>query len=260
MKDQNPEALSSPGLNATASEKTLQVLEATLTHTRFTQIVDATGLAKATVHRILATLVESRFVAVAAEGNYVPGPRWLTLAGRALARLDISAIAMPLVTALVKEVRCTVHVGVVNGDEIIYLIRSDSEKPYTMPSRVGHAIPLHSSGIGKVVMAAYSEAEVAGYAMRTGLPQRTSNTIGTLEALHAELRDVRSNGYALDFEENVVGIGCVAAPIFDHTGTIRYGVSVSTLTVEHNLQQIQAMAPQVKATAADISASLGFLP
>lgn len=257
MEGQDPGTPLTLGVNATASEKTLLVLEATLTHSRFSHIVEATGLAKATVHRILATLLESRFVALAADGSYVPGPRWLALAGRSLARIDISAIAMPFVSALVEKVRCTVHVGVVNGDEIIYLIRCDSEKPYTMPSRVGHAIPLHSSGIGKVVMGAYTEDEVEGYATRTGLPPRTENTISTLEGLRQELATVRSKGYALDYEENVLGVGCVAAPIFDHTGAVRYGVSVSTITLEHNIRQIEAMAPHVVSTAGKISASLG---
>ena len=246
--------------SANASEKTLLVLEAALNHSRFTDVVEATGLAKATTHRILATLVEARFVSVAADGSYLPGPKILSLAGRALARIDISAIAQPFVDDLVQRVHCTVHVGVVNGDEIVYLIRSDSDKPYSMPSRVGHAIPMHSSGIGKVVLSGYTDDELERFVARAGLQRRTSRTITTLEGLRAELTSVREQGYALDNEENVMGVGCVAAPIHDHTGTIKYGVSISTITVEHTIEQITAMSVLATATAEQISASLGYLP
>jgi hypothetical protein len=158
--------------SANASEKTLLVLEAALTHSRFSKVVEATGLAKATTHRILGTLLEHGFVALAADGSYLPGPKILSLAGRALERIDISAIAQPFVDDLVAKVHCTVHVGVVNGDEIVYLIRSDSDKPYRMPSRVGNAIPLHSSGIGKAVLSGYTDDSI-GLGSPTGRSTRS---------------------------------------------------------------------------------------
>lgn len=101
--------------DANASEKTLLVIEAALTHSRFTRVVEATGLAKATVHRIVSTLVDSRFVTVAMDGTYLPGPKFLSLAGHALQRIDISAIARPFVDELVAKVHCTVHVGAASG-------------------------------------------------------------------------------------------------------------------------------------------------
>lgn len=245
---------------ASASEKTLLVLEAALSHARFTDVVEATGLAKATVHRILATLQDRQFILVDADGRFHPGPTILTLAGRALERLDISTIARPHVERLVAEVHCTVHVGVAAGDEIVYLVRTDSDKPYRMPSRVGHAIPMHTSGIGKVVLADYTDDALERFVARAGLARRTENSITTLEALRAEIADVRAKGYARDREENVPGVSCVAAPVRDHTGTVRYGLSVSTLALEHTDAQIEAMAPTVLATAAAISAALGHHP
>ena len=245
---------------ASASEKTLLVLEAALTHSRFTEVVAATGLAKATTHRIVTTLVDRHFVTVDADGSYLPGPKILSLAGLALARIDISAIARPFVDALVATSHCTVHLGVVNGDEIIYLIRADPDKPYVMPSRVGLAIPMHSTGIGKVVLSDYTDDQLERYVGRAGLPRRTEHTITTLAALRAEIADVRRCGYALDREENVPGLSCVAAPVRDLTGTVKYGISISTLTLEHTFEQIEAMAPLAVQTADRISAALGYHP
>lgn len=252
-----PAAPSRMPVNATASEKTLLVLEAALTHSRFTDVVEATGLAKATTHRILVTLMDRRFVSLAPDGSYLPGPKILSLAGSALQRIDISDIAQPFVDELVEQVHCTVHLGVVNGDEIIYLIRSDSDKPYQMPSRVGHAIPLHSSGIGKVVLSGYTDEAIERFVARAGLPYRTENTITTLERLRAEITQVRRRGYALDLEENVPGVACVAAPIRNHTGAITYGISISTITLEHNIAQIEAMSGLAMEAADKISTALG---
>ena len=255
--DTSPTAPAAVAATASASEKTLLVLEAALNHSRFTEVVEATGLAKATTHRILATLVDSGFITVGPDGSYLPGPKILSLAGRALQRIDISAIAQPFVDDLVEQVHCTVHVGVVNGDEIVYLIRSDSDKPYQMPSRVGHAIPLHSSGIGKVVLSGYTDDGLERFVARAGLPRRTEHTISTIEDLRSEIDTVRRLGYALDREENVPGVACVAAPIRDHTGTIKYGLSISTLTLEHTLEQIEEMSVLAVETADKISAALG---
>jgi len=244
--------------SASASEKTLLVLEAALTHSRFTEVVEATGLAKATTHRILSTLVDRHFVTVDRDGSYLPGPKILSLAGRALLRIDISAIAKPFVEQLVGRVQCTVHLAAVNGDEIVYLIRADSDKPYTMPSRVGLSVPLHSTGIGKTVLASYTGDELERFVARAGLPALTPHTITTSEGLRAELADVRRLGYALDREENVPGLACVAAPIRDLTGTVKYGLSISTLLLEHTYEQIEAMAPMAVEIAEKISAALGY--
>jgi len=246
--------------SANASEKTLLVLEAALTHSRFTAVVEATGLAKATTHRILGTLVDRQFVTVDLDGSYLPGPKILALAGRALQHIDISAIAKPFIDALVERSHCTVHLGVVNRDEIIYLVRADSDKPYVMPSRVGLAIPMHSTGIGKVVLSSYTDDELERFVARAGLRPRTKHTIITLEGLRAEIGDVRRLGYAVDREENVPGLGCVAAPIRDLTGTVKYGISITTLLLEDTIEQIEAMSPWAIQSADQISVALGHQP
>lgn len=256
--DDAPTGVTRATASTGASEKTLLVLEAALSNSRFTEIVEATGLAKATTHRILATLADRQFVTVDADGNYLPGPKILSLAGMALQRIDISAIARPFIEELVAEVHCTIHLGVVNGDEIIYLVRADSDRPYVMPSRVGLAIPLHSTGIGKVVLASQDDDELERFVARAGLRPRTEHTITTLEGLRTEVDSVRRAGYALDREENVPGIACVAAPIRDHTGTVKYGISISTLLLEHTLDQVEAMSVAALATADKISAALGY--
>lgn len=243
--------------SAGASQKTLAVLEAALLNERFTDIVADTGLPKSTVHRILQTLVAEGFVSGDADRGFRAGPRFMTLAGRALSELDMSEIAQPVVDRLVADVDCTVHVGVVSGDEMVYIIRTDSSKPYRMRSRVGLAIPLHSTGMGKVALASWAPEHVAALAERTGLPARTDQTITDLGRLHEELMKIRERGYALDLGENEVGTVCVSAPIRDHTGRVASGVSVSSIALEHPGHSIEELAPFAVAAGAEISRLLG---
>ncbi|WP_221586150.1 IclR family transcriptional regulator [Microbacterium sp. G2-8] len=245
---------------AGASQKTLRVLEAALLEERFTDIVDRAQLPKSTVHRILGSLVDEGFVSGDAEYGYRAGERFMTLAGRALSRVDITAIAQPVVDRLVAAVDCTVHVGVVTGDEVVYIIRTDSSKPYRMRSRVGLAFPLHSTGMGKAAMASWTPDEIARYAQRTGLPSRTEETLTDVEALQAALDGVHAAGYALDLGENEVGTRCVAAPIRDYNGRVTHCLSISSIALEHPDRTIEQLAPQAVAAADEISRLLGGHP
>lgn len=241
-----------------ASMKTLVVLEAALTNERFTDIVDAAALPKSTVHRILATLVEEGFVAGDADSGFSAGGRLRAIAGRVLSTADSTALARPISERLVADVDCTVHVGVLSGDEMVYLIRSDSSKPYRMRSRVGLGIPLHSSGMGKAVLAQWDPADVERYAERTGLPARTDATLVNLPDLLSALADVRDRGYALDLGENEVGTVCVSAPVFDHTRRATHGLSISSIALEHPGSTIETLAPKAMAAAREISRLLGY--
>lgn len=247
----------SPAPSMGASEKTLRVLEAAILYDRFTDIVEETGLPKATVHRILATLAELQFVSGDSDRGYHPGSRLLGIAGRAISRLDISFIAEPIVEKLVREVDCTVHVGVANGFEMVYVIRKDSSKPYRMASRVGLSMPMHCSGMGKAVLASWSPEQVDRLVAEIGLPARTDSTITEPEKLRAELAKVRQRGYALDLGENERGTVCVSAPIRDHLGRVTYGLSISSLELEYPGTTIEQFAPQAVAAAEAISRALG---
>jgi len=246
-----------PSTSASAVEKALSVLEAAVGAARFSAVVTATGLPKATVHRILGELAEHGFVAGTGAGGFAPGPAFLRLAGRAFERLDISDIATPHVNALAADVGCTVHLGVRNADELIYIARRDSARPYRMPSRVGSAVALHSTAIGKAVLAGFDDEELRTYAARTGLRAETPRTITALAVLEADLRRARERGFSTEREENVPGVTCVGVPIADHTGRIAYAISLSTLTIEHSVADVEAMAPRVKQAAAAIEHALG---
>lgn len=240
-----------------ASEKTIVVLEAALDNRRFTDVVTASGLTRTSVHRILRILIDRGYLRVSEDGDYLAGPRALTVAARAFESVDISSLARPVIDQLVEQTGCTVHVGALVGDELIYVARGESRKPYRMPSRVGRAVPLHSTSMGKALLAGGPDDQLRHYLSSPGLVPRTPNTIVDRRRFRAELARILERGHAFDDEENEPGIRCVGASITDHTGLRSHGISVSTLALEHSLDDLAGFAPAVTRAAADISAMLG---
>ncbi|GAA4638567.1 IclR family transcriptional regulator [Actinoallomurus vinaceus] len=240
-------------------DKALTVLEALAEHSRVTDIAAGTGLPKSTVHRILQSLVGWGFARTDGNGGYLPGPRILTLAGKVMSRFDPAQHADSALQTLRDRTGFTVHFAIRSGDEAVYVRKLEGLRPYQMGSRVGMSLPLHSTSIGKAILARLSDQEVAAITARTGLAPRTQHTIADVDALIAHLREVRRCGYAVDDEENERGIRCVGAPVFDHTGVVMGGISISGLAFEVDLGNDTLMAEVVTA-ARDVSLAMGAPP
>jgi len=239
-----------------SSAKTLAVLQAALDHSRFTDIACAAGLARSTVHRILHGLADGGYLVIDGSGAYHPGPSALHLAASVVARTDVLAIARPVITSLVAAVGATAHLAMRSGDEAVYLWRADSAKPYHLRSRVGARRDLYSTAIGKVMLAGSTDEEVSSYARRNQLVSYTRRTITDPQRLVDEIRRVRSAGWAIDDEENEVGVVCLAAPVAGLTG-VNHAISVSVLALDMPVRDLVSHADQVRSAADAISAKLG---
>lgn len=220
MPDQDPYS---------AADRTLFVLEALADHSRITDIVAASGLPKATVHRILQNLVRRGFARANERGEYVGGPRILSLSGRFLQRRDLAEQVHPVLRTLQQGTGWTAHLALLSGDEAVYVAKVEGAKPYHLASRVGMALGLHCTSIGKAILATMPDAEVRALVRRTGLASRTPNTLTDEQDLLRELSLVRRRGYALDHEENEAGVRAAGAAVFDHTGQVIGGVSAAGL-------------------------------
>ena len=242
----------------TAVEKTLAVLEALADHTRITDIARVTGLPKSTVHRLLQTMVDRGFATPSSDG-YLTGPRVLALAGKVLRPLDTVERARPFLRTLQESTGCTVHLAVLFGDELVYVDKIEANKPYRMASRLGTSLPAHGTAIGKAVLASLPAAELEAYLSRVGRPGRTPRTITSSPRLKSQLVRVRRSRFALDDEENEVGVRCVGAAVRDHTGTVIGGLSASSLAMEHSLPELIALGPRVVRAADEVSAALGWV-
>jgi IclR family acetate operon transcriptional repressor len=257
FRERNPVPFACIVLRVKAVERTLSVLEALGRPRPLADIAERTGLPKPTVHRILQVLVARGFARDAEDGVYAAGPRVLTVAGEALAELDLAGLARPTLTALQRSVGGTVHLALRNGDEAVYVEKIESGEPYRMASRIGLPLRLHSTAIGKAILAFLPEPELVDVLARIPLERQTASTFVTEETLRAELARVRSRGYAIDDEENEEGVRCVAAPLVDHQGRVAGGISVSSLVYVRSLAEARRIAPEVVRAAAELSAQLG---
>ncbi len=219
------------------------------------EISERTGLHPSTAHRILNDLAIGRFVDRPQAGSYRLGMRLLELGNLVKARLDVRDAALAPMRELHKLTHQPVNLSMRQGDEIIYVERTYSERSGMQVVRaVGGRAPLHLTSVGKLFLAHDDPARVRAYALRTGLTGHTRNSITDLGRLERELAAVRANGVARDDEELELGVRCMAAGIFDDQGKLVAGLSVSAPA--DRLEE--SWLDRVKATAAQISQALGY--
>jgi DNA-binding IclR family transcriptional regulator len=232
----------------------LEVLASREESVSLKEISEKTGLHPSTAHRILNDLTIGRFVDRPEAGSYRLGMRLLELGNLVKARLDVRDAALGPMRELHKLTHQPVNLSMRQGDEIVYIERTYSERSGMQVVRaVGGRAPLHLTSVGKLFLAHDDATRVRAYATRTGLSGHTRNSITALPTLERELSSVRSNGIARDDEELELGVRCMAAGIRDDQGNLIAGLSISAPA--DRLEE--SWLDRLKATAAQISASLG---
>lgn len=221
------------------------------------ELGDTTGLHPSTAHRILNDLTIGRFVDRPEAGSYRLGMRLLELGNLVKARLDVREAALGPMRELHRLTHQPVNLSMRQGDEIVYVERTYSERSGMQVVRaVGGRAPLHLTSVGKLFLAQDDPQRVRAYATRTGLAGQTRNSLTSVAALERELAAVRRNASARDDEELELGVRCMAAGIYDDQGKLVAGLSISAPADRMD----EAWMERVKATAAEISQALGHRP
>jgi IclR family acetate operon transcriptional repressor len=214
-------------------DRALRVLEALAEHgggIALDKLAKSTGIPKSSLHRTLATLRRRGFATQQPDGRYLLGVELLRLAFSFHERLDVRAVAHPLLERLRDEVNETVHLGILDGRDVVYLDKLECSHSIRLTSMVGGRNPAHCTAVGKALLAfTYpTDREIRGWARRhKPLERRTPSTITTETALAREMGRIRRDGYAQDLEESEPGVHCVAAPLFLGHPVPRAAVSVS---------------------------------
>jgi len=214
-------------------DRALRVLEALAEHgggIALDDLAKTTGIPKSSLHRTLTALRQRGFATRQEDGRYLLGGELLRLAFAFHERLDIRAVAHPFLERLRDEVNETVHLGILDGHDVVYLDKLECSHSIRLTSMVGGRNPAHCTAVGKALLAwAYpTDREIRGWARRhRPLERRTPNTITTEAALIREMARIRRDGYAKDLEESERGVHCVAAPVFLGHPVPRAAVSVS---------------------------------
>ena len=219
------------------------------------ELSKVSGLHPSTAHRILNDLVVTRFVDRVEPGTYRLGMRLLELGNVVKSRLSVREAALDSMRALHKKTQQTINLSVRQGDEIVYIERTYSERSGMQVVRaVGGRAPLHLTSVGKLFLASDDSPRVRAYATRTGLSGHTRNSLTDISALERELAMVRQRGIARDDEELELGVRCMAAGIYDDQAKLVAGLSISAPA--DRLEE--GWVVRLKETAAQISAALGY--
>lgn len=218
------------------------------------QISAQSGLHPSTAHRILNDLTVGRYVDRPVAGSYRLGMRLLELGNLVKARIDVREAALGPMRALHGVTHQPVNLSMRQGDEIVYIERTYSERSGMQVVRaVGGRAPLHLTSVGKLFLAHDDAPHVRAYAARTGLAGHTRNSITALPRLEEELARVNRSGTARDDEELELGVRCMAAGIHDDQGALVAGLSISAPADRLEESWLQ----RLKDTALQISAALG---
>jgi DNA-binding IclR family transcriptional regulator len=232
----------------------LDLLAASPQPTSLKSISEQSGLHPSTAHRILNDLALGGFVDRPEAGSYRLGMRLLELGNLVKARLDVRDAALGPMRDLHRLTMQPVNLSMRQGDEIVYIERTYSERSGMQVVRaVGGRAPLHLTSVGKLFLAQDDPSRVRAYATRTGLAGHTRNSITDLPTLERELARVQRTGVARDDEELELGVRCMAAGILDDQGKLVAGLSISAPA--DRLEE--AWLDRLKSTAAQISAALG---
>lgn len=223
-----------------------------------TKLATLTDAEKSTTSRTLKTLEAIRAVERdPVTGRYRLGILLFELGMGFFNNLDLRRRAATAVRELAEATGETVHLGIPDGSHVIYIDKLEGTNALQMRSRIGMRMPLYSTGLGKAILAFLDGADVDAI-LAEQLEQRTRNTITDPTALRRELEQIRKRGYAVDYEENEVGIHCVGAPVFDHAGRVVAGVSVAGPAFQFAEERLGALAELSLRAAAHISREIGW--
>ncbi len=245
-----------PETGVPAVERALNVLEA-LSQSRkgysVSELSRRLSLPKSSVHLILRTLERRGYLQRQASGRYRFGLKLIALSRAALDGVELREEARPSLAALSRQTGLTVHMGILERSEIVIIERIESESPVRVVSWIGRRLDLHSTAVGKALIAFLPEAIFEAEVRARQLHHHNDRTIASMTALRKELDRVRLMGYSVCDEEDEVGVRCVGAPVVDRHGQAIAAISVAGTTVQVPAERVSALGEQVKTAAEEIS-------
>ena len=223
-----------------------------------TEVAQQVGLSPSTAHRLLTTLEQERYVHFDAERRLWSVGVQAFVAGNAFLKTrSLVASARPQMRALMEESEETVNLAVEDQFEAIYLSQVECRQMMRAFARPGARVPLHCSSVGKALLSAMPDSELSRILHRRGLPRVTVKTITTTTTLRDDLIRTRERGYAIDDEENAVGLRCIAAVIFNENAAAVAAISVSGPMARISDDRIPLLGDRVRRRADAITAQLG---
>lgn len=210
------------------------------------EIAALTGLPLPTTHRLLQTLVERGYMHQIANRQYALGFRLIPLGAAAGRRIADQATSV--LTDLVVAVGESANLAVLSGDHAEYVAQAPSKHSMRMFTEVGRRVELHCTGVGKAMLAQLEPDQVVAITRRAGMPGYTPYTLTGEAALLADLERIRERGYALDEQEQELGVRCVSVAV-PHPSFSWSAVSVSGPLTRMTDELVAMAVPQLQDAA-----------
>lgn len=224
-----------------------------------TEIASRIGLPKSTAHRIIATMAERGYLSRTDKGVYKIGLKLIEAVSCYINSLELQTEARPYVAQITAELGLTSHLGVLDGDQVVYIEKMDVFSNVRMYSQIGVRVHSYSCSLGKCLLSNYSSQQVRKIMANCSFIRFTKKTLGSVDELIADLDKVRSRGWAIDDEEAEIGHRCIGAPIYDYRGDIIAAISASGPTSILTEDRIESVAQYVRKQALEISKSMGYI-
>ena len=212
-----------------------------------------------TIHRILSSLMNLGYVEQNQQnGHYCLGLKLLSLSNVVLEKLDLRSVAKQYMNDLRQKTGETVNLVVLDGDEVVYIDKAESQATVRVFSLIGRRAPVNTTGAGKVLLAEMAQLDIINILRRKGMRRLTKNSITEMSIFLDVLEKVRKQGYAIDDEECEIGARCIAAPVRNHKGRIIAALSLSSPTSRLTNERIKELIPEIQKYALELSKALGF--
>lgn len=220
-----------PDTGVQSINRAFQILEALVEHPHgltIAELVENLRLNKSTIHRILQTLLAWGYVSKDERTKcYRLGMQVMALSSHYLNGLELKTEALPFMEHLQQQTEIFVHLGILDGKDIVYLEKIGPYTHFRMYSQIGKRAAVYSTGLGKAIFANLDEERQAKLLKDMTYEPITPYTVKDEVAFLAEIRRTKERGFAVDDQENEAGMRCVAAPVFDYTGRVIAAISAS---------------------------------
>jgi DNA-binding IclR family transcriptional regulator len=215
------------------------------------------GMHRSATHRFLATLRELGYLEQSEDSRYRLSFKLFVIGTNVANRLEVRKIVHPFLIDLGTRHQETANLGIMEGLEVVYADKVESPHLLRMDLAVGCRIPAYCAGLGKAILAHWSEGDVQKAFRGVKFERRTPTTITSLRDLLEELRKIRQQGYAIDNEELAAGIRCVAVPIFNYTGNCIAAISIAGPALRMTDERMNKAKADLLSVGKTISVRLG---
>ena len=237
--------------------KALEVLDQVAAHggpVRFAELLRDSPFPKATLYRLLQTLIQQDMLQVDSEtGAYRVGVRLVRLAHSAWRTASLAPLAQRHLDDLAAQVCETVHLAQLDNAQVLYIDKRNADVPVQMYAEAGKIGPAYCTGVGKAMLAFLPADRVGPVLQQQSFHRFTATTLTSVAALQVELAEIRACGHAFDREEHEPGIICVAMPILTQDGQVLGGLSVTATTLRRGLADLETLVPHLRSTVRKIA-------